>query len=105
MKKIDFKVAKELASKIREKLERASIIVYGSRARGDNELFSDMDICIIVNELNEKTREIIFTIAWEIGFKEDVVIVPLIFGKKEWEDSPILESPIYKNIQREGIKL
>ena len=105
MKKVDFKVAEEFASKIREKLDEASIIVYGSRARGDNELFSDMDICIIVNELNKKIREIIFTIAWEIGFKENVVIVPLIFEKKEWEESPMLESPIYKNIQREGVKV
>ncbi len=105
MKKVDFKVAKEFASRIRKKLGEVSIIVYGSRARGDDELFSDMDICIVVNKLDKKTREIIFTTAWETGFKEDVVIVPLMFEKNEWENSPILESPIYKNIQREGVEV
>ena len=105
MKKVDFKVAKEFASRIRKKLGEASIIVYGSRAREDSELFSDMDICVIVEKMDRKTREIIFTTAWETGFKEDVVIVPLIFEKNEWENSPILESPIYKNIQREGVKV
>ena len=99
------KIAKEFASRIRKKLGEASIIVYGSRARGDDEPLSDMDICIVVNKLDKKTREIIFTTAWETGFKEDVVIVPLIFEKNEWEDSPILESPIYKNIQREGVEV
>ena len=99
------KIAKEFASRIRKKLGEASIIVYGSRARGDDELLSDMDICIVVNKLDKKTREIVFTTAWETGFKEDVVIVPLIFEKNEWEDSPILESPIYKNIQREGVEV
>ena len=105
MKKADFKIAEEFASSIREKLGKVSIIVYGSRARENSEPVSDMDICVIVEKMDRKTREIIFTIAWETGFKEDVVIVPLIFEKKEWKDSPILESPIYKNIQREGVKV
>jgi len=102
----NFKIAQEFALKIREKLGKATdIILYGSRARGDNELFSDMDVCIIVEKLNRKTREIVFRIAWEVGFKEGIIIVPLIFEKNEWEYSPIIESPIYKNIQREGIKV
>jgi len=106
MKKRDLKIAKELASRIREKLGKTiDIIVYGSTARGDSELFSDMDVCIIVEKMDKNTREMIFTIAWEVGFKEGIVIVPLIFEKNEWEDSPILESPIYKNIQREGVKV
>lgn len=99
------KIAKEFASRIRKKLGKVIIIVYGSRARGDDELFSDMDICIVVNKLNKKTREMIFDTAWETGFKEEVVIVPLIFEKNEWENFPIVESPIYKNIQREGVKV
>lgn len=105
MKKADLRIAEEFASRIRRKLGQVSIIVYGSRARGDEDLFSDMDICIVVNKLDKKTRELIFSTAWETGFKEDIVIVPLIFEKNEWEDSPILESPIYKNIQREGVKV
>jgi len=105
MKKADFKIAEEFASRLREQLGEVSIIVYGSRAREDSEPVSDMDICVIVEKMDRKTREIIFTIAWEVGFKEDVIIVPLIFEKKEWKDSPILESPIYKNIQREGVKV
>ena len=82
MRKVDFKVAKEFASRIREKLGEVNIIVYGSRARGDEDLFSDMDICVVVNKLDKKTREMIFSTAWETGFKEDIVIVPLIFEKK-----------------------
>lgn len=72
MKKVDLKIAKEFASRIRKKLGEASIIVYGSRARKDSELFSDMDICVIVEKMDRKTREIIFTTAWETGFKSQV---------------------------------
>ncbi len=94
MKKADFKIAEEFASRIREELGKVNIIVYGSRVREESEPFSDMDRCVIVEKMDRKTREVVFTIAWETGFKEDVVIVPLIFEKKEWKDSPILESPI-----------
>ena len=41
-----------------------------------------MDICVIVGKMDRETREVIFTLAWETGFKEDIVIVPLIFEKK-----------------------
>jgi predicted nucleotidyltransferase len=105
MKKIDFEIAKEFTSRVREQLGEVSVIVYGSRAREDSELFSDMDICVIAEKMDRKTKEIVFTIAWETGFKKDVVIVPLIFEKNEWENSPISESPIHNNIQKEGIKI
>ena len=100
-----FQNSRRVCLKAQEQLGEVSIIVYGSRAREDSEPFSDMDICVIVEKMDRKTREIIFTTAWEAGFKEGVVIVPLIFEKKEWKDSPILESPIYKNIQREGVEV
>lgn len=98
-------IAKKLQKNLKKQLNVAEVIVYGSRARGDNEPDSDMDVCILVDNFNKTIRDKVFTISWELSLEQGVVITPLIFGQKEWQDSPILESPIYKNIQREGIRV
>lgn len=105
MNKLDLEITRRFAKILKEKLGSVDIILYGSRARGENTMDSDVDICVIVEKLDKETRNNVFNIAWEVSFEEEKVIVPLIFGRKEWEDSPILESPIYKNIQKEGIKV
>jgi predicted nucleotidyltransferase len=105
MNEKDLKITERFAFRLREKVDDVDVILYGSRARGDSSRFSDMDVCVTVGRLNKRMRDIIFDIAWEVGFSEGVVIVPLIFEKKEWLDSPITESTIYKTIKKEGIRL
>jgi len=103
--KRDFKVAEKFALRLKQVFHDVNLILYGSRARGNGSADSDMDICVTVAKLNRKTRDTIFDIAWEVGFAEGVVIVPMIFEKKEWLDSPINQSTIYKTIIKEGIRL
>ncbi len=105
MDKVDLEITKRLDRRLREELGKVEVIIYGSRARGNSEPDSDLDVCIIVEKLNKKTRDKVFTIAWETSLREGIVITPLIFERKEWEDSPLLESPIYNNIQKEGIRV
>ena len=105
MNRATLEITKKLAKRLREKLGKVQVIIYGSRARGNGVTGSDLDVCIVVERLDKETRDKVFTIAWRSSLEERIVITPLIFGRKEWEDSPILESPIYKNIQREGIKV
>ena len=79
--------------------------VYGSRARGDNDEFSDMDIFVEVLSLDKKIKEDIADISWEVGLKNLLVISPLIFSKDEIENSPLRVSPIVKNIYDQGIRI
>jgi len=103
----DLKAAQRFAARLRERMgnEEVQVILYGSRARRDSTLFSDMDICIIGKEWNKELRDKIYEVAWEVSFEEGMVIVPVIFEEKEWLDSPLSESPFCKAVRREGIKL
>ncbi len=102
MHKSDYKVAKELKEKLSEIVDLIDFRVFGSRARGDMEEDSDMDVFVEVESLNKELRERIFEVVWEVGFENNIVISSLIFTRDEVENSPLKVSPIVKNIFEEG---
>ena len=105
MKPKDYEIAKILKERLSEVVNLIDFRVFGSRARGDADDLSDMDVFLEVKLLDKELKEKISDIVWEVGFENFVVISPLIFTKDEIENSPIRSSPIVKNISKEGIKI
>jgi len=105
MKSEDHQIAIELKERLSKALPLVNLIVFGSRARGDQDEYSDMDVFIEVEKVNRETKEIIHEIVWEVGFDNFMVISPLIFSRDEIEDSPLRSSQIVKNIFEEGIRI
>ncbi len=99
----DREIAKELKRRLSEVVHLLDFRVFGSRARGDADEYSDMDVFIEVGAVNKELSEKIFDITWEIGFKHFMVISTLIFTRDELENSPLRSSSIIKNIGREGV--
>lgn len=105
MKPKDFEIAKELKRRLSEIVPLIDFKVFGSRARGDYDEYSDMDVFIEVENLDESLKKTIRGIVWEIGFENSIYISPLIFTRYELEKSPLRASPIVKNINEEGIEI
>lgn len=105
MKPKDLEIAKELKERLTKVVHLIDFRVFGSRARGDEDEYSDMDVFIEVDYLDRPLKENIRDIIWEIGFENSIYISPLIFTRSELEDSPLKESSIVKNINEEGIKV
>lgn len=105
MNRNDKLIAGELKKRIQERFNILDFRVFGSRARGDNTNESDMDIYIVLDELNDTIESAISDIAWEVGFKHDIVIFTLLYSKDEIGTGPYKESPIYLSIMKEGILL
>ena len=101
----DYKVAKELKEQLSDVTSFVDIIVFGSRARGDQDEYSDLDISIIVPSLNTELKERIYEIVWQVGFDNYMVISPILFTKDEIANSPLRSAPIIKNIFEEGIRI
>jgi len=101
----DREIAKELKRRLFEVVNLLDFRVFGSRARGDADEYSDIDVFIEVESTNKELNEKIFEITWEIGFKHFMVISTLIFTRDELENSPLRSSFIIKNIGREGVAL
>lgn len=95
-----------IKSKIGRKNPSAEIILFGSRARGQENKNSDWDIMILLNtpHVNRSTereyREEIFEVELETGEP----ISTFVFSKQDWENKYSI-TPLFQNIQKEGIHL
>ena len=105
MKPKDYEIAKKLKERLSEVVQLIDFKVFGSRARGDADEYSDLDIFIEVENLKNELKEMIRKIVWEVGFENSIYISALIFTRDEIENSPLRSSPIVENINEDGIKI
>ncbi len=91
---------------IHDKDPHAEAFLFGSRARGDSRPDSDWDILILVddakvtNDIEDKFRDELYDIELESG----QIISTFIYPKDYWQ-STLIYSPLYRNVSQEGIRL
>lgn len=80
----------------------ASVILYGSYARGDNNEDSDIDLLVLVNKdvLTIQDKDRITYPLYKIGIKTDTIISPIVYTKSAWANHRV--TPFYENVRREG---
>jgi predicted nucleotidyltransferase len=81
--------------------DKAQVILYGSRARGDFKKDSDWDILILSKngddyKFQRKLRDNIY----DLELEHDQLISTIIMEPGKWQD--ILITPLYKNVMAEG---
>jgi uncharacterized protein len=101
----DLRIAEELKKRLCVIAPLIDFKVFGSKARGDSDEYSDMDVFLEVESIDKKLKEKISDIIWEVGFNNYLTISFLIFTREEVENSPLRVSPILKNINTEGIRI
>ena len=101
MDKIALDYAEKIKMKLKDNLIR--IILFGSRARGDNKDFSDYDFLIVLNDVNKYCKDTIIDEEVEILNKYDKLASTIVYSSNEWEN--IKKFPLGINILKEGINL
>ena len=102
-------IIKEFKSRIPQNIQKhlEKIIVYGSRARNEEEEFSDIDIAVIVDkkgsEIEQELEETAYQIMWKYDFKP--LISLKIFSKSDFNQALRNGFSFYRNVEREGILL
>ncbi len=89
-----------------ERLPIRSLTLFGSRARGDAEPDSDVDVLVVLDsEADESARDYVSDCAWEAGYGHGIVVVPVVFGREEWENGPERHSLLARAVEVEGVPL
>jgi predicted nucleotidyltransferase len=100
---------KYISQLIRQNIElvdpKAEVILYGSRARGDERVDSDWDILVLTDypvDLNKERmfRDKLYDLELEMGEPFSI----FVYSKKDWFSRQRI-TPFYQNVTREGIRL
>jgi predicted nucleotidyltransferase len=90
---------------VTEKYNVLDLRIYGSKAKGTDVQGSDIDIMIVLEDHSPAIESEIDDLIFDINLKYDCLISALYFGRNELEFGPLAESPIYKKIIQEGVRL
>jgi predicted nucleotidyltransferase len=92
-----------LKEKLGDRMER--IVIFGSKARGDYDEESDIDLAIIVRGLTRETKNYILDTIANLEMKYFIPLSALVISKEDFERLKKRERRIALDIENEGIQV
>lgn len=85
--------------------DRCSFRLFGSRARGEGDEESDIDVLVLLNPYDDKTKKEIWDAAYRIFSETEVLISPMVLSNELYDGMKKRERLIAMTIEKEGIPL
>ncbi len=95
----------KLKEALQEKFKLIDFRLFGSKANGAATAKSDIDVMIEIEDYNPVVESEIDDLVFKINLEHDCFISTVLFGREEIEEGPLSESPLYKVIKREGVRI
>jgi predicted nucleotidyltransferase len=93
------------AAALRARFPVTEIVLFGSKARGDSEPESDIDLLVLTaRKLDWQEERTILHELFDIGMRFDVVFSPLTVEAGSWRDGVHSVLPIHTEVEREGVR-
>ncbi len=81
------------------------VALFGSKARGDAESDSDIDLLLIVKDDRWQTQRPLIELGAEIGLQFDVLFDLRIISEQRWAKMMSMQTGLVQNIAKESIPL
>lgn len=85
--------------------ELCHLWLFGSKARGDFNADSDIDLLIVLHNLNPERRGVIRRMAARISLDYDMLLNTHILDKARWDEIVQHQDTLWREIQCDGISL
>ena len=107
LSKREREVVGSFVAELREKLgdEILSIRLFGSKARGDSNEESDIDIFILVKEKTPDIRDRLAGVATDYDIEYGLPLSTVLYDLFEYQRNKELGSFFFESVEREGIAL
>jgi len=105
MRKKTRHIGRQIRKYIHEIDPKTDVILFGSRARGEEGKESDWDILILTDyPVNAEKERIFRNKLYELELDTGEVFSVFVYSKKEWNTKHRI-SPFYQQISQEGIRI
>jgi len=81
------------------------VALFGSKARGDGDAESDLDVLIVLNDGDWRLRDAVALVAFEPMIEYGVVLSPLVVDMADYTWWQEHHAPIYRSVSAEGVEL
>jgi predicted nucleotidyltransferase len=100
-------VAIEFVERVRQRFDGqlVSAVLFGSRARGEAEPDSDMDVLVVMSSADPEVRKEIRYLAVEVWLEHGIYLSTRVWSQAHWRKLEELQTLLYQNIRRDGINL
>ena len=100
-------VALEFVNKLRQRFNGQLLIafLFGSRARGEANADSDMDVLLVMPSASPEVGKAVRYLAVECWLEHDIYLSTRIWSDAHWRKQGELRTLLYRNIQRDSIDL
>ena len=92
------------AATLRARFPVTDIVLYGSKARGDSDPESDIDLLVLTSRpLDDEEQRMIWRDLHDISMRFDVLLSPLTVEARSWREGVHSVLPIHTEVEREGV--
>jgi len=98
------KAIEEATRMLKEKFPVKDVILFGSKALGDDNKESDIDLMLLTTRpIHWRERQAMVHSLFDIGLEHDVIFSILVHTTHDWNEGICTAFPIHQEISRDGV--